>query len=174
MGFEHSFFGIPHLKKISASETLPFWTTVCPFWTHPYIYICYIILYYLYNNNILYIFTLNCFSVFIVSTPTPPARWRAWPWPCASGSLAKSSWAIAFSRDMAVAKKRWFIVDITNLVGGFNPSETWKSVGIILPNIWKNMFQTNQELVNGVYKPTYNLTTGRPHPVWRITILCKW
>ena len=27
---------------------------------------------------------------------------------------------------------------IINLVGGFNPSEKYESIGIIIPNIWKN------------------------------------
>jgi len=30
------------------------------------------------------------------------------------------------------------IAPITMLVGGFNPSEGKKSVGVIIPNIWKN------------------------------------
>ena len=37
------------------------------------------------------------------------------------------------------------------LVGGFNPSEKYESVGMIIPNIWKNkkMFQTtNQMMIN--------------------------
>jgi hypothetical protein len=37
----------------------------------------------------------------------------------------------------------------SHLVGGFNPSEKYLSVGMIIPNIWrnKNMFQTtNQSL----------------------------
>jgi len=34
------------------------------------------------------------------------------------------------------------------LVGGFNPSEKYWSVGIIIPNIWKHkkMFQTTNQL----------------------------
>ena len=33
------------------------------------------------------------------------------------------------------------------LVGGFNPSEQYESVGMIVPNIWKNkkMFQTTNQ-----------------------------
>jgi hypothetical protein len=35
----------------------------------------------------------------------------------------------------------------TNLVGGFNPSEKYQSVGIIIPNIWKKTYfkSTNQK-----------------------------
>ena len=34
------------------------------------------------------------------------------------------------------------------LVDGFNPSEKYESVGMIIPNIWKKMFQTTNQLVN--------------------------
>ena len=27
----------------------------------------------------------------------------------------------------------------TKLVGGFNPSEKYESIGMIIPNLWKNM-----------------------------------
>ena len=43
-----------------------------------------------------------------------------------------------------------------DLVGGFNPSEKYESVGIIIPNIWKKMFQTTSQLCLkkiGVKKP---------------------
>jgi len=32
------------------------------------------------------------------------------------------------------------------LVGGFNPSEKYWSVGIIIPHIWKKMFQTTNQV----------------------------
>ena len=41
---------------------------------------------------------------------------------------------------------------LPTLVGGFNPSEKYSSVGMIIPNIWKNkkMFQTtNQHMILG-------------------------
>jgi hypothetical protein len=31
------------------------------------------------------------------------------------------------------------------LVGGFNASEKYESIGIIIPNLWKNMFQTTNQ-----------------------------
>ena len=43
----------------------------------------------------------------------------------------------------------WYAV----LVGGFNPSEKYESVGMIIPNIWKkmkNMFQTTNQSGNFV------------------------
>ena len=34
------------------------------------------------------------------------------------------------------------------LVGGFNSSEKWRSIKIIIPNIWKKMFQTTNQFIN--------------------------
>ena len=39
---------------------------------------------------------------------------------------------------------------ITNLVGGFNPSVKYESVGIIVPNIWKNKKCSKPPNSNGV------------------------
>jgi hypothetical protein len=60
-------------------------------------------------------------------------RVNAWP--------SKSDWMIKKKRTTRI------------LVGGFNPSEKiWKSLGMILPNIWENnpvMFQTtNQNIIS--------------------------
>ena len=42
----------------------------------------------------------------------------------------------------------------TNLVGGFNPSEKYESVGVIIPNMMGkiiHMFQTTSQIVIGFY-----------------------
>jgi len=54
----------------------------------------------------------------------------------------------------------WFItsVDIPSLVGGFNPSEKYESVGMIIPNIWKVikfMFQTTNQILLVRFKPLF-------------------
>jgi hypothetical protein len=52
-------------------------------------------------------------------------------------------------------RKPWFLL---HLVGGFNPSDKYWSVGIIIPNIyiyvyiWKKMFETT----NQSFVPTKN------------------
>ena len=41
------------------------------------------------------------------------------------------------------------------LVGGFNPSEKYSSIGMIIPNVWENkkMFQTTNQLLYNWFNP---------------------
>ena len=43
-------------------------------------------------------------------------------------------------------KRNQTINHIQLLVGGVNPSEKYSSVGMIIPNMWKKMFQTNSQI----------------------------
>ena len=43
-------------------------------------------------------------------------------------------------------KRNKTINHIQLLVGGVNPSEKYPSVGMIIPNMWKKMFQTNSQI----------------------------
>jgi len=70
---------------------------------------------------------------------------------------------IIFSRDMAVAKKRWFIVDITNLVGGFNPSEKHESqLGLFFPIYEKTCSKPTRNWLMGFINQLIILQLGGP------------
>ena len=62
--------------------------------------------------------------------------------------LFHASLALGWTQIIGISSFKTFKKGEVWLVGGFNPSEKYESVGMIIPNIWKNMFQTTNQMIN--------------------------
>ena len=66
----------------------------------------------------------------------------------------------------------WFIIPLTILVGGFNPSEKYQSIGMMIPNIWKNKTCSKPPTSQSRLVPSQLFPSKpRPEPIERDRVL---